>query len=324
MDARVEIVRFDLKEPFAISGYTFFQNETIRVTVGDGVHVGRGEAVGVYYLDETVDSIKAQAETHFGTARDPFSITALQNALPPGGARNAIDCALWDLRCKQEGHRIWEYFDIVPHPLHTVFTLSISEPAVLAEKAKALGGIRSLKQKLGAAQPVESIEAVRRVLPEVEIVVDVNQGWTIDELKAYAPRLANLGVAMIEQPLPRGEDAALADYDSPLPLAADESCLHSGELESLQGYAIVNIKLDKTGGLTEAIRLAREARGRGLDLMVGNMVGSSLSMAPGFVVGQLCRFVDLDGPWLIREDIPHGFDYSAEGEMAPFAADLWG
>ena len=324
MDAHVEIVRLELKEPFVISDRTFRQCETIRVTVNDDDLAGRGEAVGVYYLGETVDSIKSQADDYFGAAKEPFSISGLQHALPPGGARNAIDCALWDLRCKQEGRRIWTYFDIVPRPLHTVFTLGIGNPSELAEKAKALTGARSVKQKLGVAYPIESVEAVRRVLPDIEIVVDVNQGWTIDELKSYAPYLAKLGVAMIEQPLPRGEDALLADFTSPIPLGADESCQHTGELDSLRGYSVVNIKLDKTGGLTHAMILAREARKSGYALMVGNMVGTSLAMAPGYVVGQLCRYVDLDGPWLIREDVPHGIDYSVEGGIVPPLANLWG
>lgn len=324
MDYRVDIARFPFKKPFVISGYTFRESETIRVRVNDGPHCGRGEAIGVHYLGETVDSMAAQVEHYFSTSPDPFSLERLQQDLPAGGARNAIDCALWDLKCKTVGMRIWQMMDQVPKPLTTVFTIGLDRPEGMGAQAEALRGAKTVKLKLGADDPAACVAAVRAVLPDATLIVDVNQGWTFDMLKDYAPALAKLNVAMIEQPLPRGSDAALAEYDAPVPLAADESCQDSAELDSLEGYQIINIKLDKTGGLTEALRLAKRANDKGCDLMVGNMAGSSLSMAPGFVVGQNCRYVDLDGPWLISEDVDDGITYSDTGEMQPPSAALWG
>jgi L-alanine-DL-glutamate epimerase-like enolase superfamily enzyme len=322
--ASVENHSFALKEPFAITGHIWHETETLRITLSYDGKTGRGEAVGVYYLGETMDSMIDDAQRALSAAGDRLSLEYLQDLLPRGGARNAIDCALWDLRCKLEGRRIWEILDIAPQVLTTVFTLSIAEPDELRAKAIAAGAVKTLKLKLNAENPVAKVEAVRHARPDAQIIVDVNQGWTFDMLRDYGPALSALGVAMIEQPLARGQDQGLADYQSPIPLAADESCLDTSELGEAAAYDIINIKLDKTGGLTEALKLVQAAKAAGKELMIGNMSGSSLSMAPSWVVAHACRFIDLDGPLLIQKDIDGAIAYSPEGAMSTPIANLWG
>jgi L-alanine-DL-glutamate epimerase-like enolase superfamily enzyme len=245
--------------------------------------------------------------------------------LPAGGARNAVDCALWDLEAKMTGTTIWELTGIAPKVLETVYTISIeATPEAMAAHAASVANLPLLKVKLDGNQPLERMRAVRQARPDARIVVDANQGWNFGQLKSLAPAFADLGVLMIEQPLPRGGDAALEGYRSPVPLCADESCLHLGELEqAARRYQMINMKLDKTGGLTHALELARRARDRGLGLMVGSMCGSSLAMAPTFVVGCLCDVVDLDGPLLMKRDRLPGLRYS-NGKVEPPARELWG
>jgi len=320
-----ELRRFPLKAPFRIASAEFDATETLIVTATDGRHRGHGEAEGVFYRGETAKGLLAQARAFIGGHPGGISREALQSALPPGGARNAIDCALWDLEAKRTGRSIWTLTDVVPRPLTTAVTIGLeAEPEAMAEKARAAGPVPVLKVKLNADRPVERIEAIRAVRPDAVLVVDVNEGWTIEQLRDVAPAMARLGVEMLEQPLPRGRDAELDGYVSPVPLCADESCLHSGELDAVRGrYQRINIKLDKTGGLTEALRLARMAREEGLGLMVGNMMGTSLAMAPSFVVGCLCDFVDIDGPVLLAQDWPNGLRYQA-GRVDPPRPVLWG
>ena len=320
-----ELRRFALKVPFRIASAVFGSTRALIVTADDGRHRGRGEAEGVFYLGETAQGILDQARAFIASHPDGVSREALQSALPPGGARNAIDCALWDLEAKQTGQSIWAMTGIEPRRLTTAVTIGLeAEPEAMAEKARAAGPVPVLKVKLNADRPVDRIEAIRAVRPDAILVVDVNEGWTIEQLKDVAPAMARLGVEMLEQPLPRGRDAELDGYVSPVPLCADESCLHSGELEAVRGrYHRINIKLDKTGGLTEALRLARKAREAGLGLMVGNMMGTSLAMAPSFVVGCLCDFVDIDGPVLLAQDWPNGLTYKA-GRVDPPRPALWG
>jgi L-alanine-DL-glutamate epimerase-like enolase superfamily enzyme len=269
--------------------------------------------------------IFAQAHAAAGEIRRGISRRELQDYLPPGGARNAIDCAMWDLECKKAGKTIWQLTGIDPKPVTTVFTIGLeSTPEAMAAKAAAAIGAPILKIKLDGHMPYEKLAAIRAARPDAELVVDANQGWSFELMKEVLPKCVDLNLAMLEQPLARGGDEMLEGFKSPITLAADESCLHSGELEENVGrYGMINIKLDKTGGLTEALRLAKAAREKGLKLMVGNMVGTSLSMAPSFVVAQLCDFVDIDGPLLLKYDQPRGLIYQ-NGVVRGFDSRLWG
>jgi len=324
MDLKVDIVSFPLEKPFVITGHVFETTDTVRVTLSHGGVAGRGEAVGVYYLDETAESMAAQLEGVAGELND-LDGAAIQALLPPGGARNALDCAWWDYRAKAAGRSIWELLDLTPGELTTVYTLGIAEPAVMAERAAAASRFPHLKLKLDSDRPIERLEAVRATRPDAALVIDVNQGWTFDELRAYLPHCERLGIAMIEQPLARGGDEALEGFRSPVPLGADESCLHLGEFDTAaRRYDVLNIKLDKCGGLTEGLALVAAAQRAGMALMVGNMTGTSLSMAPSYVIGQHCRFVDIDGPLLLAGDIEHGLAYRDGGLVGLPAPALWG
>ena len=297
--------------PFRISNNTWNEFAGIVVEVEQGGRIGRGEAEGVYYLEETVDSMIAQVESVQAEIMDGATRDDLQTLLPPGGARFAIDSALWDLEAQLSGRSAWAHAGATTAPVETVFTIGLEpEPEQMGAKAAAAADLTLFKVKLGSDRPVARIAAIRAVRPDARIVIDANQAWDFAQLQEVAPRLAELGVSMIEQPLPRGGDQLLEGFESPLPLCADESCLHLGELEQSAGrYQMINIKLDKTGGLTHALELAAAARARGLGLMVGCMGGTSLAMAPSHVLAQLCDFVDIDGPLLIRTDRLGGLVY---------------
>ena len=300
---------------------------TIQVTLSDGTTAGRGEALGVRYHGETPGSLLAQLEGMSLALKDRDSVSRseLQDWLPDGGARNAIDCALWDLEAKRQGRRAWQLAGIeAVKPLTTAITLSVDSPERMAEAAVQAGHHSLLKLKLDGDGDLERVQAVRRARPDAEIIVDANQAWSESQLGAFVGAFHTLGVSLIEQPLPVGKDDALTGYDGPIPLCADESCQNAESLPGLAGkYRVANIKLDKAGGLTEAMRMAARAKELGLDLMVGCMGGSSLAMAPGFVVGQLCSFVDLDGPLLAASDVAHPIDYEGS-TMHPPDARLWG
>jgi len=321
----VHIERWPTLRPFRITDATWNSFDSVVVELSSDGFVGRGEALGVYYLHETADALASEIEAMAKHLRAGIDRPTLQELMPPGGARNAIDCALWDLEAKQTGRSIWDLTTISPEPLETVFTIGLEPtPEEMAAKAAAATGHQLLKVKLNNDMPLERLRAVRAARPDVRIVVDANQAWTFTRLCTLAPEFAALGVQMIEQPLPRGADAELEGYRSPVPLCADESCLHVGEFtQAARRYQLINIKLDKTGGLTHALQLARAARVGGLGLMVGCMGGSSLAMAPAFVVGCLCDFVDIDGPLLQRSDRLPGLDYDG-GRVSVFGPNLWG
>ena len=325
MDFSIHISDWVLTQPFRISGFEWINSRCLVVQLGKDGAIGRGEAQGVFYLDETAESIFEQAHAVAAEIRRGISRQQLQELLPAGGARNAIDCAMWDLECKLAGKSIWQLTGLTPKPVTTVYTIGLEDsPEAMAAKAAAASDAPILKIKLSSHMPYEKLAAIRAARPDAELVVDANQGWTFELLKEVLPKCVDLKLAMIEQPLPRGRDAELEGFRSPITLAADESCLHTGELDSAaRRYNMINIKLDKTGGLTEALRLASAARERGLKLMVGNMVGTSLSMAPSFVVAQLCDFVDIDGPLLLKYDLPHALRY-AKGVVNGFDQALWG
>lgn len=316
---------WDLKEPFRITGQQIEAAVALVVQIADGDWLGRGEGEGVSYLGETPQRMLAQvAEVEQAVCRGAGRDDLL-GLLPPGGARNAIDCALWDLEAKRSGASIWALTGISPRPVTTVFTIGLEDtPEAMAAKAAKAADYPVLKIKLDGNEPLARLQAIRKARPDADLVVDANQGWRMDLLREIAPACADLNVSMIEQPLPRGEDSCLENVDLPVTLAGDESCQDTSELAAAATrYDMINIKLDKTGGLTEALRLAKAARELGKQLMVGNMVGTSLAMAPSFVVAQLCDFVDIDGPLLLRHDHPNGLKYSA-GVVEVFDRAFWG
>lgn len=325
MDFSLHITDWQLTEPFRISGNEWITSSCLVVQLGQDGYIGRGEAQGVFYLDETAESIFAQADAVAAEIRKGISRQQLQDLLPAGGARNAIDCAMWDLECKRAGKTIWQLTGIDPKPVTTVFTIGLEDtPEAMAAKAAVACDAPILKIKLSDHLPYEKLAAIRATRPDAELVVDANQGWDFELLKEVLPKCVDLNLAMIEQPLARGSDEELEGFRSPITLAADESCLHTGELETAaRRYSMINIKLDKTGGLTEGLRLARAAKEKGCKLMVGNMLGTSLSMAPSFVVAQLCDFVDIDGPLLLKYDQPLGLSYN-KGVVKGFDPRLWG
>lgn len=325
MRLSVHSTGWPMKAPFAITGYVFDSLDAVVVSVEAGGFVGVGEGVGVYYLNENSSVLLEQIEAVRKDIERGVSLDDVQELLPPGGARNAVDCALWDLKVKQSGKSIWELTGIEPKPARTVFTIGIQKtPGEMAENAARAENYPFLKIKLDGVDPVERIAAIRKARPDASIIIDANQGFSFSLLQEVLEPFAELGVAMVEQPLARGGDEALAGFKAPIPLCADESCLHRGELPAaLERYDMINIKLDKTGGLTEALALAKQARDAGKGLMVGNMLGTSLSMAPAFVIAQLCDFVDLDGPLNLKSDYPNGMKYSSGVIEAP-QAGLWG
>jgi L-alanine-DL-glutamate epimerase-like enolase superfamily enzyme len=311
--------------PFRISNHVWDDFPCVVYEIEQDGIVGRGEALGVYYHDETAESMAQQLksiETEILAGADEQQLLDL---LPAGGARFAADSALWDLRAQISGASAWKLAGVAENPVETVFTIGLEDtPEQMAAKATAAADMVLFKVKLDNDRPVERIAAIRNARPDARLVVDVNQGWNFSELKEFAPQLHDLGVLMIEQPLPRGHDQELINYESPAPLCADESCLHLGDLDEIAPrYQMINIKLDKCGGLTHGLKLARAARQRGLALMVGCMGGTSLSMAPSHVIAQLCDFVDIDGPLLIKKDREGGLIYDRGRVSLPETA-FWG
>lgn len=319
----IEVTRdvFRLAQVFTISrgSRTEAKVLTVRVT-RDGV-TGWGECVPYARYDETLESVEAQIRS----IPDGIDRAALQEALPAGAARNALDCALWDLEAKQAGCRVWELAGLAaPLPEVTAYTLSLETPEVMQAQAAKNAHRPLLKIKLGTPDDMPRLEAVRAGAPDARIIVDANEGWSAEVYADLAPHLLRLGVTMVEQPLPAGEDDALLGVDRPVPLCADESCHDRASLPKLKGkYDMANIKLDKTGGLTEALALRDVARAEGYDVMVGCMVGSSLAMAPAVLVAQGAAITDLDGPLLLAEDRAHGLRFDEAG-VHPSEASLWG
>jgi L-alanine-DL-glutamate epimerase-like enolase superfamily enzyme len=324
MDIAVE--QLQLQAPFRISGYTFTTVPVAVVTLRSTGAVGRGEAAGVYYLDDTPERIARTLEAHRSAIEAGLTREELRELLPAGGARNAVDCALWELEAQQAGCCVWQLAGL-DHvlPRRTTFTLGADDPATVARNAQAVPHARALKLKLTGDldADIERIRTLRATRRDVWLGVDANQGYSLESLKTLLPMLLAAGVKLLEQPLPRGSEADLAGFVSPIPLAADESVQGLGDVAGLVGrFNVVNIKLDKCGGLTEALLMVHEARRLGLQVMVGNMVGTSLAMAPAFVIAQLCDYIDLDGPTFITHDRSPGVLY-ADGSI--HCADaVWG
>lgn len=312
---------FRLAQVFTISRGSRTEARVITVRVArDGV-TGWGECVPYARYGETVESVAAQIA---GLPPDIDRI-ALQQALPAGAARNAVDCALWDLQAKTSAKRVWDLLgQPAPQPMLTAYTLSLDTPEAMRQAAQTHAHRPILKIKLGTPDDMPRLEAVRQGAPKATILIDANEGWTAEIYADLAPHLIRLGVALVEQPLPAGQDDMLAEIARPLPVVADESCHDRASLPGLRGkYDMVNIKLDKTGGLTEALALRQEAMAQGFGIMVGCMVGSSLAIAPATLLVRGATQVDLDAPLLLAEDRPHPMFYDASGVHAPPRA-LWG
>ncbi len=296
--------RWPLKEPFRITGYTFTEAELIVVSLREDGHVGRGEAAGVYYKRETPETMIRQIESVRGVIETGISRSTLRALMPAGGARNALDCALWDLESEKSGRpafRIAGLDDL--KPLATTCTIGADTPQEMARRARGFASAPRLKLKLTGEGDEARVAAVRAARPDAWIGVDANQAYTRATLEKVMPALVAARVSLIEQPVKAGQERELYKYESPIPLAADESVQGFSDIARVHGhFDVVNIKLDKCGGLTEALEMAAEIRRLGMRPMVGCMEGTSLSVAPALIVGQLCSIVDLDGPLFLAED----------------------
>jgi len=319
IQAKVEI--FPLAQVFRISRGARTQAEVVSVEINRNHFTGHGECVPYARYNETLESVIQQIESL------PADIDrkTLQTMLPAGAARNAVDCALWDLESKTLNQPIWQLAGMqMPKQALTAFTLSLDEPENMLKQAKYNSNRPLLKIKLGTPNDMPRLEAVRLGAPNSEIIVDANEGWNAEIYTKLAPDLVRLGVKLVEQPLPANQDDALIGLPRPLPICADESCHDRSSLPQLVGkYDYVNIKLDKTGGLTEALLLKNKALEDGFKIMVGCMVGSSLAMAPATLIAQNATFVDLDGPLLLSQDRHHGLLYE-DSWVYPPARELWG
>jgi L-alanine-DL-glutamate epimerase-like enolase superfamily enzyme len=328
MQMQVDTESWAYKVPFRVSRGAASALDVVVVTLTDSRgQVGRGEAAGVDYDGETVALLCAQIEAIRPVIErgDVIDFASLATLLPPGGARNAVDCALWDLTAKQRRTTVWQLAGLTnPRSLTTSITLGIDTGAAVAAGARHYADWPLIKVKVDGRRHLDVVRLVHAACPAAGLIVDPNQAWSCDLLNHLAPAMKSLGVVLIEQPVPRGEDETLRGYRGPVRLAADESVADRAGLAAVKDlYQVVNVKLDKTGGLTEALALARDARALGLQVMVGCMAGTSLAMAPGMVVGQLAEFVDLDGPLLHTEDREHGIGYD-RGLMRLPSAALWG
>ena len=321
MQIEVTADTFKLAQVFTISRGSRTEAKVLTVRVTEEGVTGWGECVPYARYDETLESVTAEIT---GLPGD-ITRKSLYDLLPAGAARNAVDCALWDLEAKRAGKRVWELAGLsAPRPEITAYTLSLDEPEAMRAQAAKHAARPLLKIKLGTPDDMPRLEAVRAGAPDATIIIDANEGWSAEVYADLAPHLVRLGVALVEQPLPAGDDDALLGMDRPVPVCADESCHDRTSLAGLKGkYDVVNIKLDKTGGLTEALALRDAARADGFDVMVGCMVGSSLAMAPATLVAQGAKVVDLDGPLLLAEDRDNALKFDGAGVHPPVAA-LWG
>jgi L-Ala-D/L-Glu epimerase len=321
----VRIESWPIAGSFTIARGAKTQAVVVVAEVSDGVHRGRGECVPYPRYNETPDATHAQLIAMTDALKRGIDVQTLQATMPAGAARNALDCALWDLRAKASGARVWDLLDRgAPKPLTTAYTISLGTPEAMAEATAKAAHRPLLKIKLGGEGDEMRIRAVRKAAPTSELIVDANESWTDDNIARNLDACAAAGVTLVEQPLPAGRDLALAKLRRPIAVCADESVHDRASLPALRDrYDAINIKLDKTGGLTEALALADTASALGFDIMVGCMVATSLSMAPAIVVAQQARVIDLDGPLLLAKDRDGGLHY--EGSLVhPPSAALWG
>jgi L-Ala-D/L-Glu epimerase len=323
---RTQLERWAMKEPFEIAREVITEQPVLKIELSDGRgNTGQAEAAGVDYDGETPQSMADDIARVSQQLHEAITGDELLKLLPAGGARNALDCALWDLRAKQSGVPAWKAAGLRPlRPVTTAFTIGLGDEATTRRKLRQAREFPIIKLKVDAQRHMAVVQMAREEHPSARLLVDANQAWSLELLKELAPRLHLAGVELIEQPLPRGDDARLHGLRLAVPLGADESCTDSASLHALAAsYQYINIKLDKCGGLTEALRMLQLAQQRGLGLMVGNMCGTSLAMAPAFLIAQQCRYVDLDGPLLQQLDRATPLVYAGSVIQPPQAA-LWG
>ncbi|AUH33825.1 N-acetyl-D-Glu racemase DgcA [Paracoccus tegillarcae] len=313
--------RFSFGRDFKLGKLTRLHVDAIEVTLTRKGLTGRGECVPNPRYGESLDSVTNQIEQ----LPMEFDRERLPALLRPGPARNAVDCALWDLEAKQQGMRVWQLAGLPqPKPLETIITLSIDNRARLVEDIRRFSNHRVMKFRISSSDDLALVPLVREIAPNSRIILDVGECWTVDEYIRYTPKLRQQGVVMIEQPVPVIQDAALAEIEHPIPICADESCHDMAVLPRLKGrYDAINIKLDKAGGLTHALALRDAAQGAGMKVMVGSMISSSLAMAPAMLVAQGVNYVDLDGPLLLAEDRPGGLHYDGSW-VHPSRNEFWG
>jgi L-alanine-DL-glutamate epimerase-like enolase superfamily enzyme len=322
IEAREEI--WPLKEVFRISRGSRTEAQVVVLTVSDGKHTGRGEGVPIKRYNQNIASVLAQIES-VKRVRNLDRHLA-RKLLPTGAARNALDCALWDLEAKRSGKRMWELANMrIVDQVETSFTISLDSPEKMAASAKANSNQRILKLKLGGdALDLQRVEAVREAAPMSRLLIDANESWLPEHYRKIIPALKGLGVELVEQPFPADADEVLESLDHPVPVCADESCHTTTDLPRLKNrYEVINVKLDKTGGLTEALRLCEQARESGFKLLIGCMVGTSLSMAPARLLASAAEWVDLDGPLLLARDCDHALPYE-NGRIGIPPRELWG
>jgi L-alanine-DL-glutamate epimerase-like enolase superfamily enzyme len=310
---------------FTISRGSKTAADVVVVELEEGGKTGRGECVPYARYKESIGSVVETIEKLRGAIEGGVGRARLRNIQGPGAARNAIDCALWDLEAKLAGKPAWQLAELAPpKDVTTAYTLSLDTPQKMAEAAKANAARPLLKLKLAGPEDFTRVKSVHQAAPGAKLIVDANEGWTLDDYRTLSPKLKELGVVLIEQPLPADKDLALLEVDPSVPVCADESCHDLTTLRTLKGrYQAVNLKLDKSGGLTEALAMVAEAKRLEFQIMVGCMVGTSLAMAPAFLVAQEAQFVDLDGPLLLAKDRPGGFAFDGS-VMHPNGPALWG
>lgn len=324
MEIKLSTQSWPIRGSFTISRGSRTQAETLIVELTEQGVTGRGECVPYARYDESLESVRAEIENIQEEIEAGITREQLQVLLPSGAARNAVDCALWDLECKLSQQTIWQKLALEPSSLTTAYTLSLDSAENMRQAALDNAHRPLLKLKLGGAGDLERVQAVREGAPNAKIILDANEAWSVEDYRQLVPHLTQLGVAMIEQPFHADNDAVLDDLPRPIPICADESCHDRQSLKKIIGrYDMINIKIDKTGGLTEALALKAEAEEAGLQVMVGCMLASSLSMAPAFVAAQNAIVVDLDGPLLLAQDIEQGIEFTDDA-MLPFTPALWG
>lgn len=315
---------WEMVEPFVTASEVTTSITVVTVTLGQGGHRGHAETLGADYLGETAASIRSEIEAVRSHLETGLTRDQLQTLLPPGGARNGLDCALWDLEAKCSGRRVWQLLGMDMKPVHTVFTLAMGDADAMANKALACLNMPHLKLKLNSEDTADKIAAIRKVRPDARIMIDANGSWSPELLDSLGDVLAAHRIELLEQPLPMGDDQPLRGLKYPVPLCADESCQSSADLERIADcYGAINIKLDKCGGLTDALKILAWCKQHGKQVMVGNMLGSSLAMAPAMIVAQQAALVDLDGPlWQTRDSQP-AIRYAGSLMQVPEPA-LWG
>ena len=319
-----QICSIPLKKSFSISRGTKTTADVVRLEIKQGENIGRAESVPYQRYGESIDSVCEQIDILTNELENGLNRENLGNLLPAGAARNVIDCALWDLESKIKKTPVWRLLNqSEPRDIETALTLSLDDPTAMTKEAESLGECSLLKLKLNASNVLESVSAVREVAPSARIIIDANEAWTVHQLKSYQSELLSMGVDLIEQPLPASDDRYLDDFEHLIPICADESFHTSSDFEKIKGpYDCVNIKLDKTGGLTEAIRCIKKAEEQKLKVMIGCMVASSLAMAPALLLTENNEFIDLDGPFLIASDVAPSLK-SGHAQLT-YNPELWG